>query len=779
MIHRRVSAPAAHLYLSAAATFGIATWLLFCTTAVAVEMGQPCPGTKPLTWEGDIASRMVAGIDRFLLERLKQSEAGRESHWARDRTSAERYRKSLEPNRQRLARIIGAVDDRTPYEAPELLSTTKHSSLLAHGPNYTALAIRWPVMGTIRGEGLLLRPDEKTALGIDVVVLPDADQTPEQIAGLADGLPPELQYARRLAESGCRVIVPALVSRTLNKRRHATLTNREFVYRPAFELGRHIIGYEVQTALAALDWLVQDAPEHPKAIFGWGEGGLLALYAGALDSRFDAVGVSGYFNDRTNVWREPVDRNVFGLLEQFGDAELAAMIAPRCLVVEAARAPQVVIAPGQGGAPGAIETPQLEDVRRTFQRGIELVGNADFTRNFHLIVSGPQGQGPYGRRDTLGALLKGCGVDVEIPPPGEPPTATGPLADSRRRQQRLIEQFDRFTQNLLREGPYVRKAFFNRLDTSSLERFGETIEWYRDYFANEVVGRFALERLPFHARSRKVFDQPKYEGFEVVLDVFPDVFAYGILLVPKDIAPGERRPVVVCQHGLESRPQHVAHPNVNHPAYGQFACRLAEEGFITFAPQNPYIFGDRFRTLQRKANPLKKTLFSIIVPQHEQITDWLASLPIVDAERIAFYGLSYGGKTAMRVPPLVRRYCLSICSADFNDWVWKNASTRSPYSYVWTSEYEIFEFDLGSTFNYSEMAALIAPRPFMVERGHFDSVAPDERVAYEYAKVRHLYAARLGIGDRTTIEWFVGPHKINAVGTFAFLHNHLNWPKPD
>ena len=43
-----------------------------------------------------------------------------------------------------------------------------------------------------------------------------------------------------------------------------------------------------------------------------------------------------------------------------------------------------------------------------------------------------------------------------------------------------------------------------------------------------------------------------------------------------------------------------------------------------------------------------------------------------------YYGLSYGGKTAMRVPPLVTDYCLSICSADFNEWVDKNASTREP-----------------------------------------------------------------------------------------------------
>ena len=51
-------------------------------------------------------------------------------------------------------------------------------------------------------------------------------------------------------------------------------------------------------------------------------------------------------------------------------------------------------------------------------------------------------------------------------------------------------------------------------------------------------------------------------------------------------------------------------------------------------------------------------------------------------------------------------------------------------------------------------------------------------VAYEFAKVRHLYQAMLGIGDLCRIEWFVGPHTIHGKGTFDFLHEKLNWPKP-
>ena len=74
------------------------------------------------------------------------------------------------------------------------------------------------------------------------------------------------------------------------------------------------------------------------------------------------------------------------------------------------------------------------------------------------------------------------------------------------------------------------------------------------------------------------------------------------------------------------------------------------------------------------------------------------------------------------------------------------------------------------------MAALIAPRPFMVERGHRDGVGLDEWVAFEYAKVRRCYAD-LKIPERTEIEWFDGPHTINGGGSFAFLERWLGTPQ--
>ncbi len=737
----------------------------------------PLAGTQPLTIGGDIASQLVAGTDRFLLRETELSVEKRARFWKRDFSSPEKYALSLAPNRQRLAQILGVRDARVSAPDMQVVAGVDQPVLVGQGANYEIRAVRWPAFGNVHGEGLLLTPTGREPVA-DVVAIPDAGQTPEQICGLQEGVPVESQYARRLAESGCRVLIPVLIDRSRGPHLgRSRITARQFLYSSAFELGRHLIGYEVQKVLAAVDWYARGADKRRIGVIGWGEGGLLALYAGALDQRIGVVGVSGYFEDRNHLWEEPIDRNVFGLLEQFGDAELAAMIAPRKLVIEAAKGPELVLTTGDGGAPGRLRTPPLEMVKKEVDRARGLVAELKPAAPIELVVSG-NGTGPFGSEPALIAFLNAAAPKTELATNSIAPKTVRPMADAAARQLRQLREIDQHNQRLLTESPEVRREFMKKLDTGSLEAYVKSAEWYRNHFAEEVVGRFDLPLLPANVRTRKSHESEKWVGYEVVLDVFPEVIAYGILLLPRDLKPDEKRPVVVCQHGLEGRPQDVVTGNSQY--YHDFAAKLADRGFITFSPQNLYIFTDRFRTLQRKSNPLKKTLFSTIVPQHQQIVNWLKTLPGVDPQRIAFYGLSYGGKSAMRIPPLVPDYVLSICSADFNEWVGKNAATAGTagrYSYVWGGEYEIFEFDLGSTFNYAEMAALIAPRPFMVERGHFDGVAPDETVAWEFAKVNFLYSARLRIGDRCEMETFVGPHTINGKGTFDFLHKHLRWPK--
>jgi dienelactone hydrolase len=702
--------------------------------------------------EGDIAAKMVDGVDRFLLRETNKSVKRREQYWKRNFSSPQAYSQSLEPNRKQLAHILGVRDERVAFDAPELMASVYQEALVAKHDKYNVYAIRWPVVRDVHSEGLMLVPHAQPCKGT-VIFVPDANQTPE-IACTSEYQGYWVSSPAHDAEEGYRVIIPRLISRKMVQRNgRSTMSQREYLYRSSFELGRHILGYEIQKVLACVDWVERDRKDAPHSlrVAGYGEGGLIALLAGAIDIRIESVGVSGAFGSRRNTWQEPIDRNVFGLLKQFGDAELAAMIAPRPLMIETSGYPLVTESGNAGGAPGFLSSSLVDPT--------EIARAEELTKGLKL-------DSPWLSQFSIHNVEKRRTLE---------PAKWFRSIDPDEQEARLIHEIDRDTQWLLRESPFVRADFMSKLDTSTLDAYKASVEQYRTVFRDEVIGHFDIPLKPFQARSRKLYDTPQFVGYEVVLDVWDDVIAYGVLLLPKDLKPGEKRPVVVCQHGLEGRPTDVIVKN--HPAYHDFAAKLCERGFITFAPQNLYIGQHRFRTLQRKANPLGKTLFSIIVPQHQQIVNWLKTLPNVAADRIAFYGLSYGGKSAMRIPPLVPDYCLSICSADFNEWVAKNASTRLPFSYVWTMEYEIFEWDLGSTFNYAEMAALIAPRPFMVERGHTDGVSTDEWVAFEYAKVFHLYSHRLKLPDRCEMEVFDGPHTINGQGTYSFLHKHLAWPK--
>ena len=606
---------------------------------------------------------------------------------------------------------------------------------------------------------------------------------------------------------GMGVLIPVLIDRDDQFSGNALVSrftnqpHREWIYRQAFAMGRHVIGYEVQKVLAAVDWfehLGRDAGSDTSAkigVAGYGEGGLVALYAAALDERIDAALVSGYFEPREDLWQEPIYRNVWGLLTEFGDAELASLVVPRTLVIEYSEPPQISGPPPpragrSGAAPGRLATPAWRGVAAEFQRARDLVGEP--LGNVLHFVQGDGGETVHAGSDpALTRLLAALTAGPVLRPAAAAPAAGDRDGGSAARQERQVRQMEAHTQQLMELSAFARAEFFwkparqrarESAGAPAAAAWQEAVQPLRQYLRDEVIGRLPPPSLPPRARTRKIRDEARWTGYLVVLDVWPDVISWGYLLLPKDLQPGQRRPVVVCQHGLGSEPESTIDPE--NKAYRAYAARLAEQGFVVYSPYNPNAVrgGDRFRVLQRLANPLKCSIFSVILGQHERILQWLAAQPFVDAARIGFYGLSYGGKTAMRVPALLDGYALSICSGDFNEWIRKvvtvhavtNAAAGSQQfsSYMFTGEYEIMEFDLGHTFNYAELAALIAPRPFMVERGHRDLVAADEWAAFEYATVRRLYTD-LRLPERTEIEYFDDGHVIHGQGTFRFLQRHL------
>jgi dienelactone hydrolase len=715
--------------------------------AAAAWAAETLPGTGPLTWDGDLSVRMMDGAHRFVERKIAESVERRERYWKRDFSSRAAYEKSVTGNRERFRKIIGVVDPRLPPSL-ERFGGEDDAPLVAETSRYRVFQVRWAVLEGVSGEGLLLEP-KRAPVG-HVIALGDADETPEQLVGMAPGIAAERQFARRLAENGFAVLAPVLIDRSSRWSGHPEIKmtgqpHREWIYRQAFHMGRHVIGYEVQKALAAVAWWRAKDPGASIGIAGYGEGGLISLYAAAADVRIETALVGGYFDSRQRVWSEPIYRNVWGLLEEFGDAEIASLIAPRGLVADDGNAAE-------------------------FERIDKLVTPGFMPKR---LVHGP--------REAMEAFAgRAMALSEELPHDGRK------SFDAAARQKRQVRELEAHVQALVRAAPDVRERFYlykvapeladetwntvKRVPVLSPAKFIEESKPYREYFWKEVLGRFEDAPLPPNARTRQVYDREKWTGYEVVLDVFPDLFAWGILLVPKNIRAGEKRPVVVCQHGRNGVPKEAVEGDTFY--YHDFAARLADQGFVTFAPHNLYRGEDRYRYLSRKANAVKASLFSFILAQHAQLLRWLGTLEFVDAKRIGFYGLSYGGETAVRVPAVLEEYALSICSGDFNSWTEKVASTDLRFSFMYTIEWEMPYFNMGSTFDYAEMSYLMLPRPFMVERGHSDRVSRDEWVAHEYAKVRRLYD-QFGLGDRTEIEYFNGGHTINGEGTFAFLKKHL------
>jgi hypothetical protein len=319
----------------------------------ARSWSQELPGTKAWVDRGDPASAMVEGLHRFADRETLASVGLRKERWNIDGSSPEAYARSVEPNRERFARIIGAVGERVAPVELSYVSSPDSPAKVAEGSGVAILAVRWSVYPGVEAEGLLLVPEGE--IRADMVAVPDCSISPEAFAGLApmSGSPVALNLARQ----GCRVLVPTLLDRTDEfsgnpKVRMTNLSHREWVYRMAYEAGRHVIGYEVDEVRAAVDWFKRTAPKgRPIGAVGHGEGGLIAFYAAAVDTRIDGVCVAGYFGPREQLWREPIDRNVWGLLAEFGDAEIAGLIAPRALVIEVCPTPEVKgpFPPREGG----------------------------------------------------------------------------------------------------------------------------------------------------------------------------------------------------------------------------------------------------------------------------------------------------------------------------------------------------------------------------------------------------------------------------------------------
>jgi dienelactone hydrolase len=727
----------------------------------ATQFPSRLEGTNPADIPPDILVRQHEQIDKYWLEEIAKTRGRREKLWQPDFSSTSAYRDSVREHRENLRKMLGLASP------PEIRRIAGRHALSEGLFRVEALSV--PVDQELEAKVLLFHPEK--AAGVAVIAIPPAEQTREEFSGLASGRK-VADWLTTLLSRGITVLIPTTIQDSADHpwgkiAWNDEMSRRRYLHRLAFPVGKTMTGLEVQQVLAIKTYLVENLPQASGkiALMGDRQGGMTAFYAGAVDEAFSAVAVVDYFQQRENCWTEPVDRMLYGQLNEFGDAEVAALIAPRRLLV--------LSPPGGNCDPEAVK-PEMERAMR-FYRGLgqaqALTLDAGSTALSRAALALAQELVPS-TRATRGELTLAIGAD-----------------DTRNNQEVQFDSLHRYLRRMIAESGKKRESFWRLQETAGEQHREKTEQLIGEL--RRLMGVIETDATPMNPRTNLLDQTDEWAAYEVLVDVVPGVEAWGYLLIPKS----GQRPfgAVIAQHGGGGTPANVTGiGETRDTVYYEFARHLAEQGYVVFAPlvavgnrpvpeaenrQHEVLLGimKGINPKVRKAAALGMMRTSLEQAKLRRIVDFLQSLPFVDAERIGYYGLSYGGYSTTWMTAQEPRIKATVISGHFNDWTPKITGERIATSYLRHPDEDFANWNVLHRFTHTELIAAMWPRAVCVEYGEGDAVTPPGWFRTAWRSLQQ-WAHSWEVSDRITSVYFDGGHEIHAVHVFDFLDR---WLRPE
>jgi dienelactone hydrolase len=360
-------------------------------------------------------------------------------------------------------------------------------------------------------------------------------------------------------------------------------------------------------------------------------------------------------------------------------------------------------------------------------------------------------------------MALGCIAASEVKPAPRVPTA-----DVLARHQEQEEQINRYLDRLIKESDRVRAAGWKR-DFSSIQAYEKSIAPWRKRLA-DWLGGMNYPAAKFKARQKELAETKAFTAFRVWFTAFEDVQVYGILLLPKKKAA--RRPAVICIHGMGGSPESVCGLADKEDYHQRFGARLAEKGFVVFAPLDINTVKGRSQ-LDRKAKMVGQRLQGLEQFKIKRVVDYLRQRPEVDGKRIGCYGISWGGRTSMNAAALDLRIAACVVSGHFMDSTPKMVTPSPHYTaYIQVVEdYAFFERHF-LLFSDADICSLICPRRLFIEQGRQDRVAYWKMAQKAFVPVQEYYR-KLKVGDRAVFHVFEGGHVVHGDEAIKFLVKHL------
>ena len=310
-------------------------------------------------------------------------------------------------------------------------------------------------------------------------------------------------------------------------------------------------------------------------------------------------------------------------------------------------------------------------------------------------------------------------------------------------------------------------------------------EWQPRFAARlrECLGPFP-EPCDLDPEVIEVVDEGDYWREKVVFNSEPDMAVVAYVLVPKDLAPGERRPAVLACHGHGNGKDDVC--NIDHGERGRvdkigdlnyaYAREFALRGYVVIAPDWRG-FGERSmggemgprdpcNVLNLKASLLGLNMLTLNIWDAMSAISYLESRPEVDAQRIGCAGLSYGGTMTLFTTALDERIRCAVVSGYLNT-------------------FESYALGMGNfcgnqtpvgLLKYGEMwdiGCLISPRPLLVESGIGDPGFPIDASRKAAGVVRRSYELA-GAPERFDVDEFDGGHHWSGNKSYGWMARWLD-----
>jgi dienelactone hydrolase len=164
------------------------------------------------------------------------------------------------------------------------------------------------------------------------------------------------------------------------------------------------------------------------------------------------------------------------------------------------------------------------------------------------------------------------------------------------------------------------------------------------------------------------------------------------------------------------------------------------------------------------ASMLGTSLARIRLNDLQRAMDHLDTIPAIDAGRVGLMGISGGGQMTLWTSAADTRIKLAVVSGYLNSF---RHSVMGMYHCICN-----FAPGLAREFDMTDLAAMVAPRPILIESGTKDPIFPIQATRAAIKRVRAIYSV-YGAADRVESDIFTGDHQWSGRKLEGFLRKWL------